>query len=173
MTGKLIREDAAPMISVTASKVVPVPPEAVWELVSDTARYAEYIEGTDEVSRTDGPAANGVAYDEVNPILGPWKARTSWTVIEFDAPHRQVHRSSDLPLTSRMDVIMEVAPEADGSRVTFTLEGDTSLGPVGALFGKLMRPQIEKDNRKSLDSFAELAIAEHARTTPQAAAPAA
>lgn len=159
------------MLSVTASKVVPVPPEAVWELVSDTTRYAEYIEGTDEVSRSDGPAADGVTYDEVNPILGPWKARTSWTVIEFEPPRRQRHRSSDLPLTSRMDVIMDVAPEGDGSRVTFALEGDTSLGPIGAAFGKLMRPQIEKDNRTSLDNFAELAIAEHARSAPRAAAP--
>ena len=161
------------MLSVTASKVVPVPPDAVWELVSDTARYAEYVEGTDEVSRSGGPAGHGVTYEEVNPILGPWRARTTWTVIEFEPPRRQAHRSSDIPLMSRMDVIMEVAPEADGSRVTFTLEGAPSLGPLGVVFAKLMRSQVDKDNRKTLDNFAELAIAEHARSTPRATAPAA
>ena len=62
------------MMEVTAYAVVPAPPDRVWELVCDTSRYAEWVEGTDEVTRTDGPAAPESTYDEVNPILGPWKA---------------------------------------------------------------------------------------------------
>jgi hypothetical protein len=39
--------------------------------------YAEWVEGTADPTRTDGPAREGSTYHEVNPILGPWKARTS------------------------------------------------------------------------------------------------
>jgi carbon monoxide dehydrogenase subunit G len=161
----------APMLSVTASKVIAVPPETAWSVLSDTSRYAEYVEGTDEVSRSGGPAAVGVTYEEVNPILGPWKARTTWTVVEFDAPHRQVHRSPDIPLASRMDVIMEVMPEGDGSRVTFTLQAAPSLGPLGALFMRAMRSQVERDNEKTLANFAALAEAERVAPVPETTKP--
>ena len=43
----------------------------------DTSRYADWVAGTDAVTRTDGPARQGSTYDEVNPILGPWKAKSS------------------------------------------------------------------------------------------------
>ena len=79
----------------------------MWELLCDTSRYAEWVEATAEVTRTDGPAAPGSTYDELNPILGPWKARTSWTVAEFEPGRRQLHTSTDLPLLRRCDVIME------------------------------------------------------------------
>src|SRR6187431_1455245 len=99
------------MIDVTASKKVAAPPERVWDLLCDTSRYAEWVDGTDEVSRTDGTAATGVTYDEVNPILGPWKSRTHWTVVEFEAPRRQMHTTTDIPLSSEFQVVMEVAPD--------------------------------------------------------------
>jgi len=156
------------MLTVTASKVVPVPPEAAWELLSDTGRYAEYVEGTAAVSRSGGRAAEGVTYEEVNPILGPWKARTTWTVVEFEPPRRQRHTSPDVPLSRSFAVTMEVAPEGEGSRVTFALEGEPALGPLGAAFARLMRSQVEKDNRRTLDNFAELVVAEHSRARPAA-----
>ena len=48
------------MMEVTGYAVVPAPLDKVWELVCDTGRYAEWVEGTDEVTRTDGPAAPGL-----------------------------------------------------------------------------------------------------------------
>ena len=69
------------MLHVTASAVVPASQERVFELLSDTARYSEWVTGTNAVTRTDGPAREGSTYDEVNPILGPWKASTTWRVV--------------------------------------------------------------------------------------------
>ena len=66
------------MLSVTASAVVPAPQEQVFALLSDTSRYSEWVTGTDAVTRTDGPARTGSTYDEMNPILGPWKASTKF-----------------------------------------------------------------------------------------------
>jgi len=145
-------------LEVTATTTVAAPAERAWELLCDTARYAEWVEGTDEVTRTDGPAQPGSTYDEVNPILGPWKAKTHWTVTEFDPPRRQVHRTPDIPMASDFEVVMEVAPVGDDAcEVTMTLRGDTMLGPLGAAFAALQRGQLEKSNRKTADNFALLA----------------
>jgi carbon monoxide dehydrogenase subunit G len=144
------------VLSVTASVVVTAPPERAWELLSDSSRYAEWVEGTEAVLRADGIVQEGSTYEERNPIVGPWKARTSWTVVEFQPLRRQVHRSADVPLSSRFDVIMELQPEGEATRVTLTLEGAPSLGPLGRVFDKLMHGMVERDNRKTVANFAAL-----------------
>jgi carbon monoxide dehydrogenase subunit G len=148
------------MLQVTASAVVPASQERVFELLCDTERYPEWVTGTNAVTRTDGPAREGSSYDEVNPILGPWKASTAWRVVEHEPPRRSVHTTADIPLSSRFDVVMEVAPEGDASEVTLTLRGEPALGPIGAVFARLMEGQVERDNRRSVEAFAELATRE-------------
>ena len=148
------------MLEVTASAVVPAPAERVFELLSDTARYPEWVTGTDAVTRTDGPAREGSTYDEVNPILGPWKASTHWRVVEHQPPRRSRHTTGDIPLSSHFEVVMEVASEQDVSEVTMTLRGEPSLGPIGALFARFMQGQVDRDNRRSVEAFAELAARE-------------
>jgi carbon monoxide dehydrogenase subunit G len=151
---------------VTASAIVPAPPERVFGLLSDTARYSEWVTGTDAVTRTDGPAVEGSTYDEVNPILGPWKAKTHWRVVDHEPPRRTRHETGDIPLSSHFEVVMEVAPEGDASRVTQTLRGKPSMGPLGAAFATLMRGQVDRDNRRSVEAFAELATRELGATAP-------
>jgi carbon monoxide dehydrogenase subunit G len=148
------------MLEVTASAVVPAPAERVFELLCDTERYPEWVTGTNAVTRTDGPAVEGSTYDEVNPILGPWKASTHWTVVEHTPPRRSVHTTNDIPLSSRFDVVMEVASEDDVSEVTMTLRGEPAYGPIGAVFARVMQGQVERDNRRSVEAFAELAARE-------------
>jgi carbon monoxide dehydrogenase subunit G len=148
------------MLHVTASAVVPASQERVFELLCDTARYSEWVTGTNAVTRTDGPAREGSSYDEVNPVLGPWKASTTWRVVEHEPPRRTVHTTGDIPLSSRFDVVMEVAPEGDASEVTVTLRGEPAFGPIGGLFARLMQGQVERDNRRSVEAFAELATRE-------------
>ena len=147
-------------LEVTASAIVAAPQEDVFALLSDTARYSEWVTGTDAVTRTDGPAAEGSTYDEINPVLGPWKANTHWHVVEHEAPRRSRHETGDIPLSSHFQVVMEVAPEGDASRVTMTLRGEPAFGPVGAVFARLMQGQVERDNRRSVEAFAELATRE-------------
>jgi carbon monoxide dehydrogenase subunit G len=147
-------------LEVTASAIVSARPEDAFTLLSDTARYPEWVTGTDAVTRTDGPAREGSTYDEVNPVLGPWRAKTHWRVVEHEAPRRSVHSTGDIPLSSHFEVVMEVAPEGDASRVTLTLRGQPAFGPVGAVFARLMRGQVDRDNRRSVEAFAELATRE-------------
>jgi carbon monoxide dehydrogenase subunit G len=147
-------------LEVTASAMVPARPDQVFGLISETARYPEWVTGTDAVTRTDGPAREGSTYDEINPILGPWRAKTHWRVVEHEAPHRSRHETGDIPLSRHFQVVMEVAPEGDGSRVTITLRGEPSMGPLGAVFARLMQGQVDRDNRSSVEAFAELATRE-------------
>jgi carbon monoxide dehydrogenase subunit G len=147
-------------LEVTASAIVAASPEDVFALLSDTARYSEWVTGTDAVTRTDGPAAEGSTYDEINPVLGPWEAKTHWRVVEHDAPRRTRHETGDIPLSSHFQVVREVAPEGDASRVAMTLRGEPALGPVGAVFARLMQGQVKRDNRRSVEAFAELATRE-------------
>jgi carbon monoxide dehydrogenase subunit G len=151
-------------LEVSSSAPVAAPPERVWEALCDTASYAEWVDGTDEVTRTDGPAAPGSTYHEVNPILGPWKANTRWTVTEFDPPRRQVHRGEGIPLAKSFEVVMEVRPQEGASEVTLTLRGETGLGPLGSAFAALQRGDLEKSNRRSVEALAErLAVTPAAR----------
>jgi len=144
-------------IEFTASAIVPASSERTWELISDTSRYAEWVAATEAVTRTDGPARQGSTYAETNPILGPWKAKTSWTVVEFDPPHRQVHRTPDIQIASEFLVIMAVEPEGDASQITITLRATSSLGPVGATLFAALRGQTRRDNQTTVNNLAELA----------------
>ena len=144
-------------MEVTASAVSAAPPAELWELVSDTSRYAEWVEGTAEVTRTDGPAREGSTYDEINPIMGPWRAKTRWTVTEFDPPHRQVHRGEDIPFASEFLVIIDLAPSGDGSQVTVTLRANPSLGAFGAGVLRILKSRTRKDNERTVGNLAELA----------------
>lgn len=53
--------------------------------------------------------APGSTYDEVNPIIGPWKARTHWKVVEFTAPQRPVHVSSEAESIKTWTTVTEPA----------------------------------------------------------------
>jgi carbon monoxide dehydrogenase subunit G len=151
-------------LEVSASAPVAAPPEQVWEALCDTARYADWVDGTDEVTRTDGPAAPGSTYDEVNPILGPWKAKTRWTVTEFDPPRRQVHRGEGIPMAKSFEVVMEVRPQEGASEVTLTLRAETGLGPLGSAFAALQKGDLDKGNRRSVEALAErMAVSPAAR----------
>jgi uncharacterized protein YndB with AHSA1/START domain len=147
-------------LDVSAFAMIPVAPEALWDLVCDTSRLPEWVVATEAVTRTDGPARLGSSYEEINPIVGPWKAKTSWAVVEFDAPHRQVHRTSDIPLVREMRVITEIAPLEQASRVTVTLRARSSLGVLGGAFFTALRAQTRRDNARSVQNLAALAARE-------------
>jgi len=141
----------------TASGITIVAPELLWDLLCDTSRYADWSQGTLSVTAADGPARLGTTYSEVNPILGPWKAKSRWTVVEFDAPRRQVHRTSDIQVAKEFLAIMEVAPSGSGSRFSLSLKAVPSLGPVGDLVFRALGPQTRRDNERSVANLVELA----------------
>jgi uncharacterized protein YndB with AHSA1/START domain len=147
-------------MEVTASTMIAATPERVWELVSDTSRFPEWVAAAAAVPRTDGPAREGSTYDELTRLVGPFRAKTHWTFVESDPPRRLVQRSEDVPFASEFFVITEVAPSGDGSKVTSTLRARPSLGVLGASMFRIIESQQRKDTERTVRKLAELATAE-------------
>jgi len=143
-------------VELTATVPIAAPLERVWELLCDTARYAEWVEDTDKVTRTDGPAKLFSTYDEVNPILGPIKGRSHWVVTEFEAPRRMVHRDERLVTFKWLEVVMEVAPLGGGAEFTNTLRGETAMGPLGPITWKALEGSLKKSHRRTGENFAAI-----------------
>ena len=143
-------------VELTATVPVAAPPDRVWELLCDTSRYAEWVEDTAKVTRTDGPAKLFSTYDELNPIVGPIRGRSHWVVTEFDPPRRQVHRDERLRTFKWLEVVMELTPAAGGTEFTNTLRGETAMGPLGPITWKALEGSLNKSHLRTGENFAAL-----------------
>lgn len=146
--------------SVVVSADVQAPPEQVWEIACDTSRYAEWVESTLQVTRTDGPARLGATYDEQTRISGPWKASTHWRVTEFDAPHRQVHAGEGVATAKDMAVIIELAPSGPNTLFTLTIRYTPRFGVIGAALDRAIAGTLRRAQQRSADAFAALVAQE-------------
>ena len=70
---------------VTETAVIDAPVERVWEVISRTDRYAEWVAGAIEVTDHHGVATIGKTYSERNRTIGPLKTDSVWTVEEIMA----------------------------------------------------------------------------------------
>ena len=139
--------------TIVARTTIDAPPDVVWALASDTARYAEWVENTLTVLRTDGTAGPGVTMEERTRVAGPWTAVTRWRVTEWDPPHRQVHEGEGLALASDMAVIIEVAPAGAGTLFTLTLRYAARFGALGAAIDRVIRGSIARSQARSVQAF--------------------
>ena len=103
---------------IAASSTIAAPHDKVWELFCDTGRYAEWVEGTLEVVRTDGPARLGVTYDERTRIAGRWKTSTHWRVSEFEPPRRRVHEGTGVSAGRGLGIELDCLSKGDSTQVT-------------------------------------------------------
>ena len=153
--------------SVVASVEIEAPQEAVWEVACDTARYAEWVESTIEVVRTDGPARLGATYDELTRISGPWKAATHWRVTEFDPPRRQVHDGEGVATAQGMAVVIELTSAGENTHLTLTIRYAPRFGPIGAIIDAAVRGSLRRAQQRSAEAFAAL-VARESSTGSQA-----
>jgi carbon monoxide dehydrogenase subunit G len=142
--------------SVVASVEIKAPPEAVWEVACETGRYAEWVESTIEVVRTDGPARLGATYDELTRISGPWKASTHWRVTEFDPPRRQVHVGEGVATARGMAVVIELTVTGEDTRLTLSIRYTPRFGPIGVLIDSAVRGSLRRAQERSAEAFAAL-----------------
>ena len=147
--------------SVSASVDIPASPEQVWELASDTTRYAEWVENTLAVVRSDGTARPGATYDERTRISGPWKALTHWRVTEFDPPRRQVHEGEGVVTAEGMAVIIETTPVGPNTRLTITIRYTPRFGVIGAVIDRAIAGKLRRAQQRSANAFAALVVRDH------------
>src|SRR5205807_3467419 len=117
--------------------IVPAPPEAVWQLVSDPDRFAEWAELTEEVTSSDRPLQLGSTYEERNVVLGPIKGTSRWTVVQHEAPRRQTHRGEGIALAASLDFFLELEPAEGATQLTLGLRYRAAYGALGALIDRV------------------------------------
>ncbi len=125
-------------MQVKTSIEIAAPPEAVWDLMMQPARYSEFAEPADEmVDIGDGVVKKGYVYKERGGIP-PFKSESTWTVTTFEPKTRQVHDGDDGKAKIRLD--MQIAHAGSGSRLSqsIDLKPVWYLAPVMGLMWPLM-----------------------------------
>lgn len=140
---------------VTEHAVVDAPVERVWEVVSRTDRYAEWVAGAIEVTDHHGVATLGRTYAERNRTLGPLRTASVWTVVEIDPLRRRVDTGVGFAPLKDVTSVFEFEPtrNADGreaTRMTYRVEYAIGLGPVGLLLDRIQRPGMRANMRTSM-----------------------
>lgn len=141
--------------SVTVSRVISAPPQAIWRVLNDTSRYAEWVPATLEVTRNDGEGVVGATYDERNRVVGPIKGDSRWRVVEADEKH-SLHEGEGLPLVKNLSIEFRTQPVGEATEVTSVLRYDTTLGPLGALIDKLAHGQTVAAQEQALANLEQL-----------------
>jgi uncharacterized protein YndB with AHSA1/START domain len=155
-----------PPTDVAETLVIQAPVEHVWALVSDTGRYAEWVETCLEVTYHHGEAALGGIYKEVGHGLGPLPVHTTWRVAEIAAPHYRRDTGTGMPLVTDLESIFELAPEEDGTRFTWRNRYRPALGALGRRIDALQQGELRAMMRRSMSRLAEIAAADLKRGDP-------
>jgi carbon monoxide dehydrogenase subunit G len=144
--------------TISATARIAAPPEAVWALLSDPTRFADWADRTLEVTNArDNPLSLGSTYEERNVVLGPIKGQSRWTVVQHEAPHRQTHRGEGLPLTAALDFFVELRPLDGSTQLILGLRYRPSLGSLGSLLDRLWgRRSVQASMERSVRNVAAL-----------------
>jgi uncharacterized protein YndB with AHSA1/START domain len=119
------------------------PPAAVFAVLTDPERLAEWQKGTVEVERlTPGPMGVGTRLREVHAAMGR-KLESVVEVTEFE-PDRvfALHVVEGVPVDGRW----ELTANGDGTRLAFTATGDPP-GP-GPVVGFVLKRQFDAHHKR-------------------------
>lgn len=124
------------MRSLSVDVDIAAPPAHVWEVMSDTARWAEWTPSVTSIRRLDsGPFAVGSRVLIRQPRLPP----ALWKVVALE-PGTSFTWTSVAP-GLRVTAHHRVRASGEGSRATLSLE---YRGPLGGLLARLTRGITEK-----------------------------
>ncbi|GAB20692.1 hypothetical protein GOEFS_124_00240 [Gordonia effusa NBRC 100432] len=152
-------------ITVTESAVVDAPLERVWQVVSATNRYAEWVASVVEVTDHHGTATVGETYSERNSTVGPLTTRSIWTVKEIVPMRRRVDTATGYEPMHDVTNIFEFRPihfadDQPATYMTYSVTYRPGLGPIGRLIERIQRPGLRNGMRESMAALSTLLIAE-------------
>lgn len=170
----------APVTEVSETAVLAVPIERVWEVISATDRYAEWVVGVLEVTDHHGTATVGKTYAERNRTVGPLTTRSTWTVQEIDPQRLRIDTGTGFAPMHEMTNVFELEPikldagatadrttadrttadQTTATRFTYTVRYRPGLGPVGRLVDRLQQPGLRKSFQASMRNLEDLVVAE-------------
>ena len=126
------------MRRVSGSATVAAPVEAVWNLMCDMPRYAEWVETTDKViDMAQGPIEVGYTYREYGGVP-PFKGESDWRVSEFEPMARQRQIGDDGMVITDLSIGLEPRPEGTLLTMTVDLAARWFIAPLNAVLWPLM-----------------------------------
>ncbi|MEC3956998.1 SRPBCC family protein [Nocardia sp. CDC153] len=140
--------------------LIPAPVERVWEVVSNTARYAEWVAAVLEVTDHHGPAELGKTYSERNRTLGPLTTRSTWTVHEIKPLRRRVDTGTGFEPLRKMTNIFEFRPLDTETEMTYTVHYQITPAPLAHLLHRIVQPSTRQGMQTSMSNLTDLLIAE-------------
>ncbi|MGC9538274.1 SRPBCC family protein [Streptomyces sp. UG1] len=154
---------------VTETAVIDAPLGRVWDVISRTDRYAEWVAGAIEVTDHHGIATVGKTYSERNRTLGPLKTDSVWTVREIEPLKRRVDTGTGFAPLQDVTNIFEFQPvqSPDGREVTemlYQVEYTIALGPLGLLLDSIQQPAMRAGMRTSMANLNTLIRSEDLST---------
>jgi hypothetical protein len=102
------------MKRLVASTIVASSRDRVWELYADVPGTVEWLPFVEEVLYVSGPAGLGQVYRERTSFMGV-SDESTWRVVEWDVPRRQVHRSRGRLMET--DLVVELEGDGELTRV--------------------------------------------------------
>ncbi|MDJ0848722.1 MAG: SRPBCC family protein [Myxococcota bacterium] len=125
------------------------PPQAVWDVYVDHARWQEWAGVGRSVLQIEGqPERNGAGAVRV---LGPWPGRATEEVVEFEPPKRMTYRvvKGGLPMRDHLGEV-RFEPDGGGTRVVWRCRFESRIPGAGGL----MRRAVTKVFRDALEGLA-------------------
>ena len=139
-------------MKVTVESDISAPPDVVFTVVADVARWADFISGIDRVEiLTGGPIGVGTRIRETRTMFGR-SASEEMTVAELTPPRRLVLTAENHG--TRYVATHDIAPSANGARLVLAFEGTPVtvaariFSVIGLLFLKSLRRKLEEDLRE-------------------------
>jgi hypothetical protein len=102
------------MKRLVASTIVRSSRERVWALYADVPGTVDWLPFVEEVLYVIGPAGLGQVYRERTRFMGVSDLST-WQIVEWDAPRRQIHRSRGKLMET--DLVIELEGAGERTRV--------------------------------------------------------
>ena len=154
------------MTELSETAVLAVPVERVWQVVSATNRYAEWVDGVFEVTDHHGEAEVGRTYAERNRTIGPLSTRSTWTVREIEPLMTRIDTGEGFAPLHEMTNVFRFRPVAvdgvdgAGTEMTYAVRYRVGLGPLGAVIDKITQPGLRKAFQQSMRNLEDLIVAE-------------
>jgi uncharacterized protein YndB with AHSA1/START domain len=144
------------MSVVTASMLLPAPPSAVWALVMDPKRLAEWVTIHRRLLHADeGPPRVGFEMDQRIHVRGV-NVDVHWRLVECKADELAVWEGRG-PARSRARTEYHLGPRDGQTMFDYRNEFHAPLGPVGALVSRaLVGGMPEREAERTLQRLCAL-----------------
>jgi hypothetical protein len=134
---------------------MPVPPEAVWDVLADPGDYGYWVVGSKVIRDADpGWPAPGTKFHHTVGV-GPFKVSDHTVSLEANRPHRLKLRAKGRPLGTA-SVTMKMRPKGAGTEVEMVENLDGIYRPLA--LNPLVHVATKLRNAESLMRLEELAL---------------